>query len=181
MPIRRRIASSAIVALSHPGDIPAVAKQLASDGTGLIELCGGISPAVRHKVAVAVGEKARVSSVTFGIESLPAAAAYNAAYLAGKSQREAFIFMEAGADPVRDRFARIGQGQHTTFVAVPDDETGAQVAAELCDVGVALIELYGGFSTRGIALVIEAVERRAPVGAGSFALDQLDLQSLQAV
>jgi hypothetical protein len=54
--------------------------------------------------------------VTFGIESLPAAAAYNAAYLAGKSQREAFIFMEAGADPVRDRFTRIGQGQHTTFV-----------------------------------------------------------------
>jgi hypothetical protein len=168
-----------IVALSNATDIPAVARELADGNVRLIELCGGISPAWRHKVSKAVAGKAKVSSVTFGIESLPLAAAYNAAFLAGKAQREAFIFIEADADPARDRFTRTGPGQNTTFVAVPDEETGAKVAAELAGDGFALIELYGGFTSPGIAAVIEAVNGRAPVGAGSFALDALDMRSLQ--
>jgi hypothetical protein len=89
--------------------------------------CGGISPAWRHKASQAVAGKAKVSSVTFGVESVPAATAFDAAFRAGKVQREAFIFIEADSDPARDRFTRTGPGQNTTFVAVPDDETGPRL------------------------------------------------------
>lgn len=160
-----------IVAIDKPETLPEVATRLAEEGVRLIELCGGISPVWRHKVAAAVGGKALVSSVTFGIESLPSAAAYNAAYLAGKVQKEAFIILEPDANANRDHFGIENETQKTTFVPVPDDDTAARIADELCRDGVALIELYGGFTTQGIAKVIEAVNGRAPVGAGSFAVD----------
>lgn len=175
-----RSGRQAIVGLTHVEDLPSAAKKLADQGYRLIELCGGISPAWRSKVATAVGDKALVSSATFGIESLLSAASYNANFLAGRPQREAFIIVGADADPARDRITRLSEGQNTTFVYVPDDATGARVAAELCEEGVALIELYGGFTTEGIAAVIEAVDGRAPVGAGSFALDALGSPSLNA-
>jgi hypothetical protein len=159
-----------IIAVDNPEALPEIATRLASEGVRLIELCGGISPVWRHKVTAAVGGKARVSSVTFGIESLPSAAAYSAAYMAGEVQQEAFIFLESDADANRDRF----RCENTTFIPVPDDDIAARVADELCNDGVALIELYGGFTTHGIAKVIEAVNARAPVGAGSFAIDALD-------
>jgi len=81
--------------------------------------------------------------------------------------------LEAGADPDRDRFTKEFPPQSTTFVPVPDEATGAKVAAELAKAGYGLIELYGGFSTAGAAAVIEAVDGRAPVGVGSFALDAI--------
>lgn len=160
-----------IIATGDPGQVPAVARELADQGVELIELCGGISPVWRPKVSAAAGNRVRVSSVTFGVESLPAAAAYSAAYLAGRPPKEAYVFIEADADPDRDRFVKTFPPQHSTFIPVPDEATGARVAADLAKTGYGLIELYGGFSMQGAAAVIEAVNGRAPVGIGSFTLE----------
>lgn len=160
-----------VLAVADPGQLAAVAAGLARDGTTLIELCGAISPRWRPIVQAAAGLHARVSSVTFGIESLAVAARFSQASMDGTPPPGAFIFIEAGADPRQDRFVTAFPPQHTTFVAVPDDTAAAAVARELTDGGVALIELYGGFTAKGAAAVIDAVDGRAAVGVGSFTLE----------
>lgn len=160
-----------IVVVDHADLLPEVAAGLAREGARLIELCGGVSPRWRPLVSAAVGPEVRVSSVTFGIESLVPAFRYNQAYLDGKSLRAAFIFIEAGADPERDRFDRDFPPQRTTFVPVPDETAAVAVARALVAEGVDLIELYGGFTSKGAAAVIDVVDGRAPVGIGSFTLE----------
>lgn len=160
-----------IVVVDHADLLPEVAAGLAREGAELIELCGGVSPRWRPLVSAAVGPGVRVSSVTFGIESLVPAARFNQAYLEGKPPRAAFIFIEPGADPERDRFHRVFPPQHTTFVPVPDEAAAVAVARALVADGVGLIELYGGFTSQGAAAVIDAVDGRAPVGVGAFTLE----------
>ncbi|WP_375165916.1 DUF6506 family protein [Chelativorans sp.] len=138
-----------IVAAGDAAQASEVARELADLGIRLIELCGGISPVWRPKVAAAVGPKLRVSSVTFGIESLQPAAVYNSAFSEGKPPREALVILKRDADPGRDRFVKVSPPQETTFVPVPDEATGARVAAELAHSGYGLIELYGGVLDRG--------------------------------
>jgi len=163
-----------IVALGDPIQAPDVAHELAAQGTRLIELCGGISPAWRPKVSAVVGADVKVSSVTFGIESLQPAAAYNQAFIDGKPPLAAFIILKRDAEPERDRFVTTFPPLDTHFIAVPDGATAARVAARLARDGFGLIELYGGFSTEDAAEIIEAVDGLAPVGVGSFALDALE-------
>lgn len=160
-----------IVVVDHSDLLPEVATSLAREGAELIELCGGVSPRWRPLVSAAVGPEVRVSSVTFGIESLVPAASFNQAYNAGKPPRAAFIFIEEGADPARDRFDKAFPPRDTTFVPVPDEAAAVAVARTLIAEGVGLIELYGGFTSQGAAAVIDAVEGRAPVGVGSFTLE----------
>lgn len=162
-----------IIALGHPIQAPAVAHELAAQGAKLIELCGGISPAWRPKVSAVVGHDVKVSSVTFGIESLQPAAAYNQAFIDGKPPLAAFIILKRDAEPERDRFVTSFPPLDTHFIAVPDGATAAEVAARLAREGFGLIELYGGFSTEDVAEIIQAVDGLAPVGVGSFALDAL--------
>ncbi|MBN8940879.1 MAG: hypothetical protein J0H01_15365 [Rhizobiales bacterium] len=169
-----------LVAVGDPAALAVVAADLARDGAGLIELCGAISPRWRPIVQAAVGPQVRVSSVTFGIESLAAAARFSQASIDGTPPPGAFIFIEAGADPRVDRFARSFPPQHTTFVAVPDETAAAAVARELTGRGVGLIELYGGFTGKGAAAVIDAVDGRAAVGIGSFTLDAIALPAIAA-
>lgn len=160
-----------IVAIGDPAESLSAAIALVNDGAELIELCGAISPTWRAKVSEAIGNRAKVSSVTFGFESLALAAAFSSSFHEGNPPREAFIILENGSDPTRDRFEKAFHPQQTTFVPVPDEVTGAKVAAELVESGFGLIELYGGFTAAGAAKVIEAVNGRAPVGIGSFTLD----------
>jgi hypothetical protein len=162
-----------IIALGHPIQAPAVAHELAAQGAKLIELCGGISPAWRPKVSAVVGHDVKVSSVTFGIESLQPAASYNQAFIDGKPPLAAFIILKRDAEPERDRFVSSFPPLDTHFIAVPDGATAAEVAARLAREGFGLIELYGGFSTEDVAEIIQAVGGLAPVGVGSFALDAL--------
>jgi hypothetical protein len=159
-----------IVAIGDPSESLSAAIGLVDDGAELIELCGAISPTWRAKVSEAIDGRAKVSSVTFGFESLVLAAAFSTSFHEGNPPREAFIILESDSDPIRDRFEKAFNPQHTTFIPVPDEATGASVAAELAESGFGLIELYGGFSDAGAAKVIEAVNGRAPVGVGSFAL-----------
>jgi hypothetical protein len=162
-----------IVAVGDPMQAPAVAHELAAHGARLIELCGGISPAWRPKVAAVVGADVKVSSVTFGIESLQPAAAYNQAFIDGKPPLAAFIILKRDAEPDQDRFVTVFPPLETHFIRVPDGAAAAKIAADLAQSGFGLIELYGGFSTEDAAEIIQVVDGLAPVGIGSFALDAL--------
>ncbi|WP_426122239.1 DUF6506 family protein [Pararhizobium sp. PWRC1-1] len=172
-PARDRIerAGLTIVAIGRVDELVDIASGLALEGVELIELCGGISPRWRPIVQAAVGPNIRVSSVTFGMESLTPAARYSAAYDNGVPPPGAFIFLEPNADPQKDRFNQDFPALRMTFVAVAAEAAAAAIARTLVDDGIGLIELYGGFTSAGAAVVIDAVEGRAPVGIGSFTLE----------
>jgi hypothetical protein len=57
-----------------------VATQLIAEGVELIELCGGFPMAVAASVAEAVAGRVPVGHVSFAIDSVPGAAAFNAAF-----------------------------------------------------------------------------------------------------
>jgi hypothetical protein len=160
-----------IVAIGYPAESLATALALVEEGVTLIEFCGYIPLIWKVKIAEVIGNRAKISTVTFGIESVVLAAAYNRSFYEGVPPREAFIILEIGSDPVRDRFEKAFDPQHTTFIPVPDEATAVRVAAELADAGYGLIELYGGFTTMGAARIIEAVDGRIPIGVGSFTLE----------
>lgn len=160
-----------IVNVADSSQIVGIARELVDQGAGIIELCGGIPVPVRADVRDAIGDRAMVSSVTFGLESIVRAAAYNAAFMAGGPTREAYIVLAPGADVVADRVTRAYPGFERTLVFAPDETSAATAAAELAASEVGLIEIYGGFSTRGAADLIIAVDGKAPVGVGSFAYD----------
>lgn len=164
-----------ILAIGSPAESLPAAIELVNDGVALIELCGYIPLEWKVKISEAIGHKAKVSSVTFGIESLLLAAAFSKSYEEGNPPREAYLILEEGSNPDNDRFEKIFGFQHTTFVPVPNETTAVKVAAELAESGYGLIELYGGFTTAGAAKVIEAVAGRVSVGVGSFTLEEIDL------
>jgi uncharacterized protein DUF6506 len=85
----------------------------------------------------------------------------------------AYIYGQPGADPAADRFVIERDGQRTTLVPVPDESVAAQVAVELVDGGVELIELCGGFSMAQAAQVVEAVGGRVPVGWVTFGFESI--------
>ncbi|MFC0776940.1 DUF6506 family protein [Flavobacterium sp. HJSW_4] len=164
-----------IVAIGNPSEALPAAIELVEEGAELIELCGYIPIIWKLRILQAVGDKAKVSSVTFGIESLLLAAAFSKSYQEEKPPREAYIFLEKGSNPDTDRFEKAFGFQHTTFIPVPDEAAGGKVAAELAESGFGLIELYGGFTTAGAARVIEAAAGRAAVGVGSFTLEETSI------
>ncbi|MBN6039545.1 DUF6506 family protein [Amycolatopsis sp. 195334CR] len=81
---------------------------------------------------------------------------------------ELFLFLEAGADPERDRVVQDFGGSESLLVWVLDGAAAARVAAEQVAAGVRLIELYRGFDLVTAGLVIEAVDGRAAVGVAGF-------------
>lgn len=166
-----------IVAVSDSAEVVAIAAELADAGARLVELCGGVSPVWRSRAKRALGARARVSSATFGIESLGAAARFNQAFNEGKETKQAFILLEPGANPDADRFVMTPDTIPTPVIPVPDEDAAARVAASLADEDVLLIELFGGFTTGGIERVIAAVDGRSAVGAGSFAVDEVEIGS----
>lgn len=161
-----------IVAIAKASEALSTAIALVDEGAELIELCGYIPLIWRVKIAEAVGNRAKVSSVTFGIESLLLAAAFSKSYDEGNPPHEAYIILENDSNPVQDRFEKTFDFQHTTFIPVPDEETGVNIATELANSGVVgLIELYGGFTASGAARIIESVDGRVAISVGSFTLE----------
>lgn len=76
-----------LVPVPSPADAPRVAQRLiAEDDVTLIELCGGFALADAARVAEALGGKVPVGHVAFAVDSVPAAAAYNAAFEATQGQ-----------------------------------------------------------------------------------------------
>jgi 6-phosphofructokinase len=69
-----------IVFVPGPEPVPAVAEQLVAGGVEQLEICGGLGTASAAAAIEAVGDRARVSAVAFGFESLPGAASYRARF-----------------------------------------------------------------------------------------------------
>ena len=91
-------------------------------------------------------------------------------------ERWAFIYVQgAGADPSRDRVLVDGNGLSTTIVAVPEPAAALDVAVELVDDGVQLIELSGSFGPIWTARVIEAIEGRVPVGSVTYSAESVSV------
>jgi 2-keto-3-deoxy-6-phosphogluconate aldolase len=154
-----------IVAVPELSVAVKVAIKLVEDGVDLIELCGSFGPIWHAKVIEAVGSQVPVGSILYGFESLTSAAEYKARFEAGESMTAAFIFVEDGADPTVDRTVKTDKnGNRIAFVAVSEPSAAAKVAVDLVDDGIGLIELYGGFGPKWAAQVIEAIDKRVPVG-----------------
>ena len=150
--------------------IPLMAAQFSDAGIDLIELCGGVSLAIRARVKEVTSKRTRIASVTFGIESIVKAAEFNHAFVAGKPPAEACIIRMPGADPATDQYVRTSGPQNTAFV-MSDDSAAANVAHTLVEQGVGLIELYGSFPDKIAAEIIEIIAGRAAVGISGFGCD----------
>lgn len=83
----------------------------------------------------------------------------------------AYLYEHPGTDPVADRHVIERDGQRTLLVPVPDPSLAPQVAEQLVEDGVRLIELCGGFTAVAAAAVTAAVGDRVPVGHVTFAVD----------
>jgi predicted polyphosphate/ATP-dependent NAD kinase len=148
---------------------PKVAAELVAEGIELIELYGGFGPTTASAVSAAIGVRVPVGLVTFGMESLVAAAAAHAARRAGRPTHWGLLDDgTAGEQIVRE------QARHRwTAVELSDPSDAPRAAADLVRAGVELIEMPGGFETTTVAEVITAVERKVPVGVVSFGVEAL--------
>ncbi|MFA9431223.1 DUF6506 family protein [Egicoccus sp. AB-alg2] len=85
----------------------------------------------------------------------------------------AYVYEHPDTDPVADRHVVERAGLRTLLVPVPDAAMAVQVAGQLVDEGVRLIELCGGFPLPDAARVAAAVGDRVPVGHVTFAVDAI--------
>ena len=80
----------------------------------------------------------------------------------------AFMFVAPGADPEKDRQWVRTAAVDLLTVGVADYKQAAETATRLVEEGIAAIELCGGFGNRGVALIVDAVEGKIPVGVVRF-------------
>lgn len=73
--IQRGGLTTTVVAVPDREAAVQVAVELVEGGAQSIELCGAFGPATTARVLQAVGDRAPVGSVTYGMESIPALAA----------------------------------------------------------------------------------------------------------
>jgi hypothetical protein len=57
---------------------------------------------------------------------------------------------------------------HLLAVAVPNYDEAVKTAKQLVESGIQMIELCGGFGNKGLAMIADAVEGKASVGAVRF-------------
>lgn len=87
---------------------------------------------------------------------------------------QAHLLHSEGADPAVDRIVRDDGRVRMIIVFVPQPSAAASVAFDLIhNEGVQLIELDGGLGPVWAAKVVEAVDRRVPVGAVMFGAESL--------
>ena len=166
--VTERAGSRTTLLATDASTIVAAAVQAVDSGADQVELCGGLGTLWHAKVLDAVGDRVPVGAVMFGFESLAGVADDQARY--GKEfLNEAFIYIQPGSDPAVDRTVRENEHARSWFVAVPDASAATAVAAQLVNgEGVQLLELYGGFDPAAAALVIAAIDAKAPVGIPSY-------------
>ena len=78
MPATADTVDSTVATVASVDDAPAAAAKLVAEGAERIELCGGMGPVPAAAVRAAVDVP--VTTVLFGFESLPSAAAYRARF-----------------------------------------------------------------------------------------------------
>jgi hypothetical protein len=159
-----------IVFVPDESAAPGVAADLVAEGIELIELYGGFGPTSAAAVSAAVDGRVPVGFVTFGMESLVAAAACHRARRSGMPTHWGLLDDGTGGQ----RLVRESGPHRWTAVELSDPADAPRAAIELVRAGVELIEMPGGFETTAVADVIAAVERRVPVGVVTFGVEALD-------
>ncbi|QXJ22883.1 hypothetical protein AGRA3207_003958 [Actinomadura graeca] len=155
-------------AVDGPEHMVGLVSRLVGEGVTQIELCGGFGAVPHAAAGRASGGKVPVGAIYYGFESLTGVASYKTRFEAGEALSEAFIIVHDGADPSIDVVVREkADGGRTTFVAVPDEAAGGQVAGKMAG-ELHLIELYGGSGPEGAESVIRAVDGRVPVGVSAY-------------
>ena len=158
-----------IVFVPDESAAPRVVADLVADGIELVELYGGFGPTSAAAVSAAIGGRVPVGFVSFGMESLVAAAASHRARRAGAPTH--WGLLDDGT--AGERLVREDGPQRWTAVELSDPADAPAAAVELVRAGVELIEMPGGFEVTTVAQVIAAVERRVPVGVVSFGVEAL--------
>lgn len=87
---------------------------------------------------------------------------------------EGLILIEEGADPAVDRIVRDNGRVRRTVVFVSDPYEAVNVAVEMANNGVELIELDGGFGSIWAAKIFNAIDGRAPVGFVTFGIESME-------
>lgn len=80
----------------------------------------------------------------------------------------AFLFLAGGAQPKTHRCTVRTPQVELTVIGVPDYAAAEVAARELVALGIAAIELCGGFGNEGTARIVAAVAGKAAVGAVRF-------------
>jgi Family of unknown function (DUF6506) len=163
--MRNQHGRTTVVAVPDPPAAGPAASQLVADGAQRIELCGGLGPQTAGAVAGAVGARVPVGAVSFGLDSVDAAAAFRDRIVDAVPMKAGFVYLHQGLSPRADRRVLDIGPLRTVFVPVPRESDAAAAAAGLVDEGAELIELYRGIGTAAAGEVIEAVGGRAAVGA----------------
>lgn len=89
------------------------------------------------------------------------------------THKKAIIYEEVGADPAVDRIITKHGDHQTTIVAVPEPAVAVEVAIELVNEGVDLIEVCGSFSPLWHVKVVETVGSQVPVGSILYGFESL--------
>ena len=149
-------ASLAVVGSDHSGLVDE-AVRLAEAGWERIELCGAVDVETTAEVRGALPDHVRVGLNRYGFESLELVADYKRAFDEGDERPAAFLVpADAGVDRVEHPGASI--------IGVASPEHTAEVAAELAEGGIGLIELYAGLGTEHAAAAVRGAGGRVPVG-----------------
>jgi len=144
-----------VTALHHLYTVAHLRQLLAEGGFTDVEQYGGLDG---EPFEVGTG---RLLLTAHRADRPSAATATNAAVL---------YYADNGVDA--ERIEHTGRdGTRTMFVAVPDPSSVVEVACELADQGIHLIELCGGMGLRPARSVLEAVGGRVAVGVCTFGLE----------
>lgn len=82
--------------------------------------------------------------------------------------RVAFIFVNEGCDPKKDRSVIESEKIILYSVGCANYNEAEAVAKEMLEKGCAAIDLCGAFGNEGVARISKAVDRKIPVGAVNF-------------
>jgi len=85
-----------------------------------------------------------------------------------------FIVTGAGLDPTQNRLVMNSDAFEMIAVGVEKPEHGVEVARQLVEDGIQLLELCGGFGPVWTAKIIEAVKGRIPVGSVGYGPESID-------
>ncbi|GII79487.1 hypothetical protein Sru01_44690 [Sphaerisporangium rufum] len=155
-------------AVAEAAQMVGLVASLVAEGVDQVELCGGFGAVWHAEARRATGGKAAVGAIYYGFESLTSVASYKERFEAGEPLSEAFIVVHGGADPEADRVVHEKEGGgRTIFVAVPDVNTAAEMAAKPAGESQ-LIELYGTEGPDEAEPVIRAVDAKVPVGVSGY-------------
>lgn len=135
-----------------------LAKKLADDGYDFIDLCGDFDKEKAEDIKKAAEGKIQVNFAKYSAEEM---AKYDAL---PANDRYGIIVQgfDMKEDPV---WLTLESEEYNTWIAiVPDEEAAAREAKKMTEHGIHFIELCGYYSAPKAEKILEAIERKVPVG-----------------